>query len=132
LFSTYFVLQSESVNFGTQRNAWIYRRTPFPEDVYRESLRICIDRYTVTGVAAVLRMSIEDVQAWRVGRRRAKPKAQAAVVLLAMAPTKAVEALWERMEDAARADLTALPAVDRPVKRPKRTPPVVVSLDYEI
>jgi|SRR5580693_4491069 hypothetical protein len=108
------------MDFGTCRNAWFYRQLPVPEHLFRPALMLVIDRYTLAGAACLLRISIEELQSWRVGRRHPKPSNQAAVLWLSHVPLKAIENLDRVIQAGSPADL------DRPVKLPKRTPPVVV------
>jgi hypothetical protein len=87
------------------------RPTSIPDEVFRPALLLCIDRYTVVGVAAMLRISSNEVQAWRSRRRNAKLQARAAVMMLESMSPAAVEDLHEY--------LMAQIDVDQPLKAPK-------------
>lgn len=97
---------------------------PFPKAVYWQALTVCLNRFTDVGTAALLRVSLQEVQFWRRGQRTPRPNNQAAIIWLARVSTKAIEDLEDEI-------LTGI-TVDQPVKTPKRTLPVVVSDDYSI
>jgi hypothetical protein len=98
---------------------------PFPKAVYRSSLALCLDRFTSTGVAALLRVSVDSVNQWRTGRRRPRPDHQASIVWLARVPLKEVEALEEEILGDVADDVPAVEIPDRGMLRVPRLSQIV-------
>jgi hypothetical protein len=57
------------------------------------ALMLCIDRYTVQGLADLIHQSAAEVRLWRTRRRRPRPIAQAAIFWLSAVRPAEVECL---------------------------------------